>query len=313
MLPATGQPITIPRQAMRILRVIILWMLVSLPALGQRTVSIATMNCYWFFAQDENNDKADKPRNRSEYELKAGHLIGLLPQQAPLFIGLQEIGGGEDINALARSAKARYKHQYQPLFVKGKDTATGENVGALFDISQGWGVAGRPSRASDLEKELSKHLVVRLTNAVTSVDVCVIHLRRPIGNGGAEKQINQCRALLRWAMRHLTANPRANIVVLGDTNEGHPVGSPKQSLAVLFQSRPPMIDALGTLPGKVSTHTDGKAYDRIFISDAMARGTACLKLESVRIQKHRHGKGPDQRLYTDHYPVVAQFTVRLTN
>ena len=64
------------------------------------------MNCYWFFAQDEANDKADKPQSTQEYELKAGHLIGLLPPSAPLFIGLQEIGGGEDIAALARSAKA---------------------------------------------------------------------------------------------------------------------------------------------------------------------------------------------------------------
>jgi hypothetical protein len=37
------------------------------------------------------------------------------------------------------------------------------------DVSSGWGVNGRPSRVSDLEQELSKQLVVRLTNAVTSM------------------------------------------------------------------------------------------------------------------------------------------------
>jgi endonuclease/exonuclease/phosphatase family metal-dependent hydrolase len=106
---------------------------------------------------------------------------------------------------------------------------------------------------SDLEKALSKHLVVRLTNAVTSVDVCVTHLRRPIGDGGAEKQLEQNRALLRWAMRHLASNQNANLVILGDFNEGHAVGSPEQSLGLIFQARPPMVDALGTLSGMAST------------------------------------------------------------
>jgi hypothetical protein len=60
-------------------------------------------------------------------------------------------------------------------------------VGAILDRSSGWGVYGRPSRVSDLEREPCKQLVVRLTNAVTSMDICVVHLRRPIGSDGIEK------------------------------------------------------------------------------------------------------------------------------
>ena len=186
-----------------------------------------------------------------------------------------------------------------------KDTATGQNVGAMLDTTSGWGVYGRASRVSDLERELSKHLVVRITNVLTSMDICVVHLRRPIGSDGIEKQKNQCRALLKWAMRHLSGDPKANLVILGDFNEGHPVGSDEQALAVLFQAKPPMVDALGALSGKVTTHTDGKAYDRILVSDGIAKGLNRLKLERVVIQPHRHGKGEERRLYTDHFPVVA--------
>jgi hypothetical protein len=57
--------------------------------------------------------------------------------------------------------------------------------------------------------------------------------------------------------------------------------------------------------GKVSTHTDGKAYDRIFVSDAVAKGSNRLKLEEVVIQQHRHGKGEERRAYTDHFPVLV--------
>ena len=79
---------------------------------------------------------------------------------------------------------------------------------------------------------------------------------------------------------------------------------------MLFQARPPMVDALSTLSGKISTHTDGKAYDRILVSDAIATGNNHLKLEGVIIQAHRHGKGKERRLYTDHFPVSADLRVK---
>ena len=97
-------------------------------------------------------------------------------------------------------------------------------------------------------------------------------------------------------MRHLSGDPKANLVILGDFNEGHSVGSDSQALDVLFQAKPPLVDALGTLSGKVATHTDGKAYDRILVSDAVAKGRNRLKLEAVAIQQHRHGKGEERRL-----------------
>jgi hypothetical protein len=40
--------------------------------------------------------------------------------------------------------------------------------------------------------------------------------------------------------------PKANLVVIGDFNEGEPVGSDSQALAVLFQAKPPMVDSLST-------------------------------------------------------------------
>src|SRR5947208_4160556 len=182
----------------------------------QQSLTVATLNCYWFFNGEEGKSDIDKPRSSLEYSTKAGHLIGLLPKEAPLFVGFQEIGGGEDLAALAKSATARYGRRYQTLFAHGMDTSTGQNVGAILDTTGGFGVYGRPSRVSDLERELSKHLVVRLTNAVTTIDICVVHLRRPIGDEGVEKQRNQCRALLRWAMRHLSGDPKANLVIMGD-------------------------------------------------------------------------------------------------
>jgi endonuclease/exonuclease/phosphatase family metal-dependent hydrolase len=139
---------------------------------------------------------------------------------------------------------------------------------------------------------------------VTHVDVCVVHLRVPRDAASKAKQLEQNRALLRWSMRHLAQNPQANVLIMGDFNEGRHVGSAEQSLAVLFQARPPMVDSFSFLQGRARTHHDGRAYDRILVSEGISRGLSGLKLDHVRIIEHRHGKD-NRRLYTDHFPVIV--------
>ena len=93
---------------MRTMVLLILSLLLAVPGFSQdQSRTVATLNCYWFFNGEEGKDSIDKPRSTIEYSTKAGHLIGLLPREAPLFVGFQEIGGGEDLAALAKSATAR--------------------------------------------------------------------------------------------------------------------------------------------------------------------------------------------------------------
>ncbi|HYE33240.1 MAG TPA: hypothetical protein VEH27_17565 [Methylomirabilota bacterium] len=287
-------------------RFILLW-IVALQCFAGEHVSFTTLNCYWFVGQEEIRE-GEKPRTTEEYSLKAGHLIGLLPKEAPLFIALQEVGNDGDVQALAHSASRRYKRGYRPLFVQGKDTATKQDVGALLDTSRGWGVYGKPSRVSDLERELSKHLVLRLTNATTHIDVAVVHLRVPRNAEGKAKQVEQNRALLRWSMRHLSKNPTANLMILGDFNEGLPPKHPEQSLAVLFGARPRVVDSFDFLSARAVTHAKGGAYDRILLTEAIVKGVQGLRFQSVSIQKHANAKGEARRLYTDHFPVTVTLT-----
>src|SRR5258708_6980574 len=98
---------------MRFPALVLCWLSLILTASAE-TLSLATLNTYWFFNGDEGKTEADRPRTTVEYSTKAGHLIGLLPNDAPLFVGFQEIGGGEDLAALNHSASARYHRSYQP-------------------------------------------------------------------------------------------------------------------------------------------------------------------------------------------------------
>jgi len=68
----------------------------------------------------------------------------------------------------------------------------------------------------------------------------IVHLGRTIRHDGVEKQKEQRRVLVRWAMWHLSGAPKTNLVIMGDFNEGHPVGGDGQALGVLFQAKPPL-------------------------------------------------------------------------
>src|SRR5882724_3615896 len=153
----------------------------AFPAPAQNgRVSISTLNCYAFFGGNETKMQLGQPQTASDYWRKAQNLVGLWPTNAPLFIGLEEIGGAREAVYLSQIAAARYKHSFQPVFAETKDTFTAEAVGAVMDLDQGWHIAGKPGRDPGLDSALSKHLVVRLTNDSTSLEICIVHLRRGI-------------------------------------------------------------------------------------------------------------------------------------
>ncbi len=85
-----------------------------------------------------------QPRISADYWRKAENLVGLWPTNAPLFVGLEEIGGAREVVYLSQLAAARYQHSFQPIFAETKDTFTEEAVGAVLDLDQGWRIAGKP-------------------------------------------------------------------------------------------------------------------------------------------------------------------------
>ena len=272
-----------------------------------------TLNCYFFFGGGETSKDFNQPRLSGDYWRKATNLVALLPTNAPLFVGLQEIGRGREALHLAQLAAARYHKRYAPLFAQGKDTYTGEDVGALMCYDLGWGIAAPPARDPTLDRWLSKHLVVRLTNSVTELDVCVVHLRRAIGATGIQRQQDQTEALKIWARARLKENPDANLIILGDFNETKKPGDTNSAIAPLVKPKGPLVDCFTLSSLKPKTHANGKAYDRIVISPAIETGAAGLKFDSLFVQAHKFGKGKEVKFYTDHFPLTVTLTTGKTN
>jgi hypothetical protein len=292
----------------RMLIFLLLWTAVpAVPAQTNRFL-ISTLNCDAFFGGHETHMQLGQPQTSPDYWRKAQNLVGLWPAVPPLLIGLEEIGGAREAVYLSQFAAACYQHSFQPVFAETRDTFTEEAVGAVMDLDQGWCIAGRPGRDPALDKNLSKHLVVKLTNNCTALEICVVHLRRGIGKYGLLAQRGQNEALKQWAAARLAKNPNENLIILGDFNETKNAGDPAASVSVLAGTNAPMHDAFSFSTGKFRTHANGRAYDRILFSPALADGAAGLKFEKVFVQPHSHGKGAEKYWFTDHFPVTAVFS-----
>ena len=98
---------------------------------------------------------------------------------------------------------------------RGTDTATGQEVGLIYNLPS-WSVSNR-GRVAELDRIVSKHLLVEARQGKSHVLFLVLHLVRPIGNQTG-KHREQISAVGAWMQRTTAANPLAAVVVLGDTN-----------------------------------------------------------------------------------------------
>lgn len=270
-------------------------------------ICISTLNCGAFFGGNETRLQMGQPSTAEDYWKKAENLVGLWPTNPPLFIGLQEIGGAREVINLSKIAANRYHRTFQPVFASTKDTYTEEACAGVLDVSQGWKIAGHPGRVPLLESALSKHFVIELTNDFSALEICVVHLRRPIGKLARLEQENQCKALKKWADSRLAKNPKANVIILGDFNDAKAPGDGESPLAPLLAPTGPLLDTFSVVNRIFHTHANGRAYDRILISQPLANGGGGWKFQDVFAQRHSHGKGAEKYWFTDHFPVTATF------
>ena len=105
-------------------------------------LKVGTLNCYLLFdpAIDHTGKVDDENRLQpAEYQTKLSNLSTLASGYE--VVAIQETGGRPEITALAAKAKLDW------FWTKGKDTATGEEVGLLYRLP-GWKVAAVTKPAS---------------------------------------------------------------------------------------------------------------------------------------------------------------------
>lgn len=241
-------------------------------------LKVGTLNCYLLFApgSDHGGQLKDTELSPDAYAEKVTHLSSLL--KGLDFVGLEELGSEVDDKNMAKAAGT-----YQPLFVQGKDTYTGEDVGALVLKRAGLTVK-KVSRVPVLEN-LSKHLLVTLEADGKRYDVLVVHLIRPIGKN-EEKHLAQLASIRAWAESVKKSTPDTTVVVLGDFNNSGKNLLPLEHSAAVTSYAP--------------THLTGKAFDHIFTSGKLK------DVEIIRPPLPKHPNATLKALWTDHFLVRAE-------
>jgi len=243
-------------------------------------IKVATLNCYLLFdPRIEHRGKLDEQQRMSvaQYNEKLSNLASLI--RGYDVVGIQETGGRTEVDALAAKAGM------QGLWVKGNDTATGEEVGLLYKLPD-WTV-NSASRTPELDRILSKHLLVEMQNGDHRALFLVIHLIRPIGNQLA-KHRQQLEAIKTWMRYQHASHPGWLIVVLGDTNSN-------------LVERGSSLFGFGVEAGESidfkPTHLNRSVYDRMVL---LGPGT----WHNVEIKAPPYDNRPLpalKRVWTDHF------------
>jgi hypothetical protein len=269
------------------LRVLTLAVLLSVAAVAAE-IRVATLNCYLCFDPAVDHPGKIDDENRmtpEEYQSKITNLASLVKDSD--FIGLEEMGGRDEVEALAA------KTGFEWAFAQGKDTYTGENVAGLYRLP-GWKVTVN-GRVAALDKVLSKHLLVTAKKGSETVRFLVIHLLRPIGANEAKHQ-GQLSAIRTWADEVLRLEPASTIVVLGDTNDTKTVAG-SSLLGVGREAN--------ELTGFAATHLDGHPYDRLIVLGVGSWAAA----EIVRPPYPKRPNNDTKRVWTDHYLLTGRLAL----
>ncbi len=258
------------------LRCIVLFLAIAVAAFGA-DLKVGTLNCYLLFDPSiDHRGKVDDDNRMSsaQYQQKLTNLATLTKGYD--VVALQEIGGKTETAALAKAAGFSWA------WTQGRDTATGQEVALLHHLPS-WQVSSK-GRVAELDRVVSKHLLVLATKGQERVYFLAVHLLRPIG-AQQQKQEGQRKAIGAWAKGLLARESGATVVILGDTNN-----SSRESLYGLGN------DA-GDLNGYAPTHLANKCYDRLVV----AGNANWIEIEVLKPPYGRKPNDANKRVWTDHY------------
>ena len=259
-------------------------------------ISFGSLNAFHLFDPSLDRTGVAASSNRygfDVYQRKVENLGGLIAGESLNVVSLQEVGGREEVAALAKACGFQFS------FVKGRDTYTGQNVGILSNVPRGYRLSSA-KRVGELDRVLSKHAMVRVSapDSTRPLYALAVHLLRPIGENKARQEA-QLKAIGVWADTILRVEPSAVLVVFGDFN------SRDISPAGIIRSEQAPVQDVGFKFGSPGTHLDGKPYDRIIV---IGDG---VKIEGFGVKRPPYGKRPNDTnrlLWSDHFLVHARIT-----
>ncbi len=306
-------------------------------------IRVATWNLEWFFDdfKADNREKLAKEQSApspDEWEWKLQQVAAVIAKLDPTIMALQEVENRDVVYKLVGKLKQQHQQEYRYCFIAGYDFGTEQNVAFIY--KDGLVEYSRREQtaemfASQKYYNLSKHLIARFQwgqgEQRQKLDVLNLHLRAAPEQEDQRKR--QGRLAHEW-MRESIRNGE-NILIMGDFNTEHPVGTPDPNTDIgivrgLENDDPQddLQDLNEFLPLELrATHLTGKEYDRILASPAlMSDDPAKADFVFSRIitrkdlvvigQQDQDHVGvfysipQNERDISDHYPVMVEFLVK---
>lgn len=279
------------------MRFVFSFLLCVFTGLSAQDLTLSTLNCCWCFLPDNQAGQVrtgDKVTTNEEFSRKIDNLASMLTRAGVEFAGLQELGGEAELRSLSGAVGQSLGVAVDNAFAKGRDTYTGQDVGAFLCRQPGRWTIKECGRVPSLERLLSKHLLVSLYFANGKViNVLVVHLIRPIASG-KNKHEAQIAGICQWAQESFAARPDQGFVIAGDTNS--------QDLPPSPFSMSGWLDAFTRFPCP-TTHIGGRGlYDRIVVSPNLQIGASQLTPPTLPARANETLR----RVWTDHFLVSAR-------
>lgn len=308
-----------------------------------RSITVATWNVEWFFddyAGDNSSDLAKKQAapSRQEWEWKLAGLTSAIARMKPTILALQEVENRKVLRELTRRLDNMHGLKYRIAFIEGWDTFTEQDVAVIYR----GGLIEYSCREQTAEMfdsrqfyNLNKHLFCQFQwgegDDAESLTLLNVHLRAmPEKHALRQKQ---CKLIRAWLEQEIARGE--NIMVVGDLNTEEQAGSisPGSDLSILCgletaEQSDDLADLNQFLPPNArATFQAGQQFDRILASRSLIenaqrqkdlqfdgivnRGDLVIVGDRDRNHFNQFYEIPQQqRDYSDHYPVMAEFLFR---
>ncbi|MEM7475858.1 MAG: endonuclease/exonuclease/phosphatase family protein [Planctomycetota bacterium] len=301
-----------------------------------KELKVMTWNVEWMYDDyiGDNRSKVAKENSaptKQFWDSKLKGVAQVIGGAKPHIVALQEIEGVQTLEAIRLELQKSYGLSYRHAFIQGSDSYLEQDVGILQRnglVSYRRQEQSKTMYESGEYYNVSKHLIAefRWSNVKRPLTLMTVHYRaRAEQEDLRVKQANLSRV---WMETPLQGGH--DVIVLGDFNSDHPVGTLKGDIAALAGAKTnyPMYDLLSQLPNpRAPTHLIlNKQFDRIMASQSMIQNEAGLDwsfagieiLDQAVIRGRKDGDEHWDRFkmsvqeidLSDHHPVVATFRLQ---
>jgi endonuclease/exonuclease/phosphatase family metal-dependent hydrolase len=304
---------------------------------------VATWNLEWFYDHHTGDNFQDVPRRLSaptadDWEWKLTNVARAIAQIRPTILALQEVENRRVLFQLTRQLKTDHGQDYSVAYIEGNDTFTEQDVAVLAHSGLTSFTFKRQTKEmfdSLRYYNVSKHIFCHFewTAGNQRFDLLVVNVHFRAAPQAAAIRTRQARLIRHWIADTLKVG--RPVIVLGDINteETHTAVAPASDLGTLLALATPatdddLIDVFTRYQGAHhETHLIHKQFDHILASPSLITGKSAApayRLQTVAIRRDLVIRGRDQdkdhgdnywkipaaeRDISDHYPVVAEFTL----